>query len=119
MASTFACKDIGIASNELWFNSSTKSSALVCKKDDQHPGYLINKAGLDHLNLAVKGDRLSQAYVVLPDYEEIRRVVVKEMTIAAVIDVLQGITPRDGPYGLYFWLNQDGTPHGKQEALPY
>lgn len=103
---------LGVTLNTLWVNSRTTAGALVVKKSNSYAEYALSQAGLDYLFKALQAQRIRAGIVVLVRSDGVRRSVVTEKSIADVVAMLDGIVPRDGPLGPYWWLNSDCTPHG-------
>jgi hypothetical protein len=103
---------LGVTPNQLWANSSSTAGALVVKKSASYPEYALSKAGLDYLHAAEQAGKITSGYVVLVKWDTGKLVVVQIKPVAEVVAGLAGIPPRDGPFGPYWWLNADLTPHG-------
>jgi hypothetical protein len=106
----------GIWPNQLRYNANTGEGALVVQqwKWDE---YAVSQAGLDYLQRALQEQKITQAYVVLEDRrgQQVARKLVSE-----VVAALEGVPPRNGDMGPYWWFFSDLTP---QEApmieVPY
>jgi hypothetical protein len=97
-----------VTPNELWFNASTNSGALVVRQSGQYAEYALSKAGLDHLHDAVQDGKLAAGFIVLVQRD---RTVVLVKDVAKMVGDLNGLPPREGYLGPYWWLNADGTPN--------
>jgi hypothetical protein len=110
-----------VTPNELWFNASTNSGALVVRQSGQYAEYALSKAGLNYLLDAVQVGKLTTGNMVLVKRDGI---VVLIKPAAQMVADLNGRAPRDGPFGPYWWINADGTPNapyygpGSQPPLP-
>jgi hypothetical protein len=101
-----------VTPNELWFNASTNSGALVVRQSGQYAEYALSKAGLDHLHDAVQAGKVTAGNMVLVKRDGI---VVLIKPVAQMVADLNGRTPRDGPFGPYWWINADGTPNARSQ----
>ena len=104
--------ELGVTPNQLWSNSHTTAGALVVKKSNSYAEYALSQAGIDYLFKALRAQRIRAGVVVLVRSDVARRAVVTEKPVADVVAMLNGIAPRDGPLGPYWWLNPDGSPNG-------
>jgi hypothetical protein len=104
-----------VTPNELWFNSSTKSGALVVRQSGQYAEYALSKIGLDHLHDAVRAGKVTTGNIVL-----VKRggTVILIRPVTEMAADLNDIPPRDGRLGLYWWLNADGTPNEPYRTGP-
>ena len=60
---------------------------------------------------AVQAGKITDGYVVLAH----RSTVVKSKPVAAVVALLEVFEPRDGRFGLCWWVRDDLTPDGVNE----
>jgi hypothetical protein len=104
-----------VTPNELWFNASTNSGALVVRQSGQYAEYALSKAGLDHLNDAVQAGKLRAGNIVLVKRDG---TVILIKPVTEMFTELSAIPPRDGRLGLYWWLNADGTPNAPYRTGP-
>jgi hypothetical protein len=104
--------EFGVTPNELWHNASTATGALVVKKSNRYAEYALSQAGLDYLVTKLQAEKIQAGIVVLARSDGARRSVVTIRCVAGVVAMLDGIPPREGPLGPYWWLNPDGTPNG-------
>jgi hypothetical protein len=98
-------KALGIFPNQLWRNGTT--GALVVRKPKGYDEYPLGKTGLDYLISAQQGGRISEALVALATWQND---VVAIKPASEVATALANITPRDGPFGVYWWMADDLTP---------
>jgi hypothetical protein len=85
---------------------------LVVKKSPRYSEYAVSEAGLNYLHAAVQTGKIITGYVVLVTWSGGKLTVVQSNPVAEVVAALDGIPPRDGPFGVYWWVNPDGTPNG-------
>jgi hypothetical protein len=104
---------LGITPNQLWANNRITAGALVVKKSTQYAEYALGKAGVDYLHAAVQAGKITSGYVVLAKWDAAKLVVVQIKPVVEVVAELDGIPPRDGPFGPYWWMNADLTPHAR------
>jgi hypothetical protein len=104
-----------VTPNELWFNTSSKTGALVVRQSGQYAEFALSKAGLDHLHDAVQAGRVTAGNIVLVKRDGIVTLI---KPVTQMVADLDGRTPRDGPFGPYWWLNADGTPNAPYRAGP-
>jgi hypothetical protein len=112
--------ELGVTPNQLLGNDATKRGAVVAKRAKDYSEFALNKAGVDYLQAALQEGRIKEALVILVERD--RSVIVEIKPLAEVVASLDGIEPRDGPFGRYWWMNEDLTPHdswGGRGARPY
>jgi hypothetical protein len=101
---------LGVTPNALWFNSETKEGALVVAKSSKWEEYALSKAGLDYLRAAIQDKKITDGFVVLADWNAGNLVVVANKSVTEVTE-LDGMRPRNGPFGKYWWVRSDlGMP---------
>ena len=107
--------------NQLWFNASAKAGALIVNKSSQFAEYALSQARLDRLYAAERDGRVTFGYVVLAKWERAKRVVVHIRPVAEVVAELDGIPPREGPLGPYWWMNANLTSNVPRpiDKLPF
>ena len=117
------CDALGVTPNQLWANTSSTAGALVVKKSPRYPEYAVSEAGLNYLHAAVQAGKIISGDVVLVTWSGGKLTVVQSKPVAEIIAALDGIAPRDGPFGVYWWVNPDATPNGVRpladEEAPY
>jgi hypothetical protein len=101
-------KALGVWPNQLWHNSIERLGALVIFKPQAYEEYPVSQAGLQYVLKAHVAERIA-GHVVLACRQNWKPAVVAVKDVAAVAAVLEGVPPRDGPYGLYWWLRADFT----------
>jgi hypothetical protein len=100
--------ELGVSGNQLWHNASLKVGALVVKRSAQYLEFAVSQAGLAYLHNAVQaGTTITRGYLVLMERDG--QTVVKAMPASEVVAALDGIPPRQGSLGEYWWLNEDGS----------
>jgi hypothetical protein len=112
--STQCTQALKVFPNQLWKNSATKEGALVVTKPKEYAEFPINKAGLNHVNDAVKAKRLKQGFVVFVCWQDGTLVVVASKAVNEVLALLAGVEPRTGQWGDYWWVHSDFSPDGKR-----
>ena len=104
----------GIWPNQLRYNTNTGEGELVVQqwKWDE---YAVSQAGLEYLQRALKEEKITQGYVVLEDRrgQQVARKLVTE-----VVAALEGIQPRNGDMGPYWWFLSDLTPQDTPDVDP-
>jgi hypothetical protein len=103
-------QELGLASNELWYNDLTKTGALVGYQSTRYPETAISKAGLDYVHERLQEGKIPNAIVVLARREGQRSIKVRELDINDVVASLERIPPRDGEFGPYWWFYSNGSP---------
>jgi hypothetical protein len=58
-----------------------------------------------------RDERIEHGIVVLGDWHERVLTVMSEKPVVDVIASLANLTPRNGPFGPYHWMNADLSPH--------
>jgi hypothetical protein len=101
-----------VSPNTLFFNTATRAGALVVRKSGRFAEYAVSKAGVDYLNAAKQAQKITEGEVVLSQWDKTKMAVVSQKPVDEVVAELDGIPPRDGPYGPYWWLNADLTING-------
>jgi hypothetical protein len=112
--------ELGVTPNQLLYNDSAKRGAVVAKRAKDYSEFALSKAAVDYLQAALKEGRITAALVILVERDTNKIVEIKPL--AEVVTSLEGIEPRDGPLGRYWWMNEDLTPHdtwGGRGARPY
>jgi hypothetical protein len=111
---------IGASPNQLWANNSTKAGALVVKKSPKYAEYALSKAGLDYLHDAEQAGKVT-GIVVFAAWIMGKLTVVKIKSVAEVVAALDNTGLREGPFGLYWWVDLDSTfaPPRPEEEWPY
>jgi len=96
----------GIWPNQLRYNTNTGEGELVVQQG-RWDEYAVSQAGLEYLQRALKEGKITQAYVVLEDRSGKQ---VARKHISEVVAALEGIRPRNGSLGPYWWFLPDLTP---------
>jgi hypothetical protein len=102
-------RELGIAPNKLFWNAVDKHGALVVQQNKRYAQYAVSQTGLKYLAAAQDEDRITSGFLILvraslePVYET------PILTFAATV---AHVTPRDGQFGPYWWVNSDGTVDG-------
>jgi hypothetical protein len=104
-------KKLGCYPNQFWRTNDRKIGALVVIKGWKYEEFALSKIGLDHLHDALRAKRIDQAIVVLGDWRDRVLTVISQKPIADVIASLANLTPRDGPFGPYYWMKPDFSPY--------
>jgi hypothetical protein len=104
----------GIWPNQLRYNTNTGEGELVVQQWKWNE-YAVSQAGLEYLQRAVKEERITQAYVVLENRQGQQ---VGRKPLSEVVAALEGIKPREGDLGPYWWFNSDLTPQDKSLDEP-
>jgi hypothetical protein len=80
--------------------------------------YAVSQAGLEYLQRALKEEKITQGYVVLENRLG-RQVACKP--VGEVLAALEGIPPKEGGLGAYWWFVADLTPQDtlKENDTPY
>src|SRR5262249_40529257 len=105
---------LGVAPNQLWHNAITREGACVVNQstgwDDS---WALSVAGFEYIREAQQ--KVTAAYVVLArrNQQEEREIVIQK-PVAAVVAALQGVPPREGSLGPYWWMRADLTPHPRR-----
>ena len=115
--------ELGVRPNELWYHAITNAGALIVRKSNRYAEYALSQFGLDYVVTRLQAEKIQTGVVVLARSDGARRSVVTVKPVADVVAMLDGIPPRDGPLGSYWWLNPDCTPHGvrppSDEGIPF
>jgi hypothetical protein len=101
-------KALNVFPNQLWKNGN--AGALVVMKSAKYAEYALSKVGLDYLIGAQQAARISDAYVALATGQAGGLTVVVTKPASEVAAAVASITPRDGTFGLYWWMKADLTP---------
>jgi hypothetical protein len=112
--------ELRVTPNELLFHNITKRGAVVVRRAKNYSEFALSKAAVDYLQAALQEGRITEALVILAERD--RDVIVCIKPLVEVVASLVGIEPRDGPFGPYWWMNADLTPHdswGGRGARPY
>ena len=112
--------ELGVTPNQLLFHRSTKRGAVVAKRAKDYSEFALSKAAVDYLQSALQEGRIKEALVILVERDT--NAIVEIKPLAEVVASLDGIEPRTGPLGPYWWMNDDLTPHdswGGRGARPY
>jgi hypothetical protein len=118
-SSVAALKKERIYPNQLWLSKDGKVGALVATKW-RYDEIALSRVGLDYLDDAVKEHRIENAIVVSADWDDDNpdlRDVIAVRPLDDVLASLEGVPPRHGPLGPYFWMNSDLTPF--VDRLPF
>jgi hypothetical protein len=108
---------LGITPNQLWANTTNgKIGALVVKKSSKYAEFALSEAGLRYLCAAEQAGKIGAGFVVLVAWNGRKLAPVQIKPVADVAAALDGIPPREGPFGAYWWINPDGTPNA---PLPF
>jgi hypothetical protein len=105
-------KALGVFPNQLWYNGVEGLGALVIFKPQAYDEYPVSQAGLNYVLEAHRAKRIA-GHVVLACRVNWKPELVAAKDVAAVAAMLQGVPPRDGPYGPYWWLRSDFTLDGR------
>src|SRR6516164_4436004 len=105
-------KALGVWPNQLWHNSAAGLGALVIFKPQAYDEYPVSQAGLKYVLEAHQAKRI-EGHVVLACRRNWKPEVVAAKDVATIAAMLQGVPPRDGPYGPYWWLRADFTLDGR------
>jgi hypothetical protein len=100
-------KALHVWPNQLWYNNVENLGALVVFKRN-YEEYAVSQAGLQYVLKAHLEERVV-GHVVLACGENWKPQFVAEKDVAAVAAILKGVSPREGPYGPYWWLRADFT----------
>jgi hypothetical protein len=113
-------EQLGLATNDLYYHGEAKQGALVAKLGSRYLEIAVSANGLNYLHAAVLGgDKITSGMLVLAKWEGTQFIVIVEIPIIEVIEMLKDIPPKEGPYGPYWWFNQDGTPHDRSQRTSY
>jgi hypothetical protein len=94
-------KEIGAYPNRLFHNADTKCGAIVAFRGNSD-SWAVNEAAINYLSDAVRDGRIDKGFVILATRP---KTVVSVMEIEEVKKLLKGMTPRDGDFGRYWWLD--------------
>jgi len=101
--------ELGVTPNELWHHAIAE--------------YAMSQVGLVYIVDALRTQKIEGGIVVLSRSDGARRSVVTVRPVADVVTMLDGIPPREGPLGPYWWLNPDCSAHGvrplSKEEIPF
>ena len=92
-----------IKPNEFWFYGDT--AALVIFQSQTGDDFSLSKAGLEYAMGLFHDRNIKHGHVVLVR-KIVPRLVVAYRSIIEVAHEVEGISPRDGEYGPYWWLNK-------------
>jgi hypothetical protein len=96
----------GIWPNRLRHNANTREGMLAVQQH-KWDEWAVSQTGLEYLRRAEQEGKITQGYVVLEDRWG-RQVARK--TLCEVLTSLEGIPPREGVMGPYWWFRSDLTP---------
>jgi hypothetical protein len=106
-------KKLGVWPNQLWHNDEESLGTLVIFKPKAYDEYPVSQTGLNHVLTALQAQRIVRGQVVFACGVLWKPELVAAKDVAAVAAMLQGVPPRDGPYGPYWWLRADFTLDGR------
>jgi hypothetical protein len=109
---------LGISPNELRFHEEINAGALLVRKSTKYAEYALSKNGLDYLSKALRDHKITEAIVVLARWEGAKQIVVCIRPVGEVVASLEGVPPRDGPLGPYWWMTADLTPFRREDYAP-
>jgi hypothetical protein len=101
---------LGVSPNELRAHEISNAGSLIVRKSTKYAEYALSKNGLDYLNNALHDHKIADAIVVTARWDGAKQIVVCKKPVGEVVASLEGVPPRDGPLGPYWWMNADLTP---------
>jgi hypothetical protein len=103
-------------SNQHWYNAVTNEGALTVLQNSQYPdSFALSKTALDRLHVGLQDEKITAGYVVFSYWKGGKRMVLKDIPVLEVVSSLEGIAPRNGRFGEYWWFGGNGKP---QEPRP-
>jgi hypothetical protein len=84
----------------------TKSAALILRRTRADGDWALSQSALTYLADALREGRIVQGFVVMAE----RWNVVAHATVREVVASIGDTEPRDGDWGLYFWLDTAFKP---------
>jgi hypothetical protein len=98
--------ELKISHNELWYNTATQVGALLIRQSNQYSEHAMSVAGLHYLAAALEQKKITAGFVVAVNRN---RIPVCSKPSAEVAAMLEGVPPRTGRFGDFYWLNSDLT----------
>ena len=98
-------KEIGAFPNQVHFNASEKTAAVVAFRGI-HETWALNQAAVEYLAQALRDGRITAGYVVLAQAAGKPPEVVAWKKVDEVVALLGAVAPRDGRFGRYWWVSE-------------
>src|SRR5262249_23147600 len=107
-------KDIGAYPNGIYFNQDENLGALVAHRG-QHDTWSVNANGFQYVLAAAREGKIAGGFVVLAAGKPPE--VIAFRNIEEVASMLDGVLPRDGSFGPYWWLDAQFTTTSRPRVI--
>lgn len=110
---------LDIFPSELWY-SATWGVALF-KQSENGYDYGVNRVALMLLKKALDNGRIEHGAALFVKTDEKHRVIeiVGETTVDRLYNTLKRITPIEGKFGDFNWVDESGNPRISTDAMPF
>src|SRR6516165_12794993 len=97
--------NLGIWPNRIAFNKVANAAALVVAQSAQYAEFALSESGLYRVRDGLEGGKVVRADVALVK----GMAVLRRYPVLDVVATVKGVSPREGRFGPYWWLNLDGS----------
>jgi hypothetical protein len=84
----------------------TGKVVVILQRQGRYGHFAINLEVLNSVAAAVQAGRLLKAYVAQVEWQKVLRIV----EVGTVANNIRAVTPRDGPFGPYHWVDENFMP---------
>jgi hypothetical protein len=102
-------KALGVFPNQLWHNAIERLGALVIFKPKAYEEYPMSQAGLEYVCKAHQAGRIVGHVALACRGQDWKIIVVAAKDVTAVAAMVEGVPPRGGKFGPYWWVRPNFT----------